>query len=331
MPCQPPKTAGFQLQPFGDPTDANGFFNLLSQHLNWLEIHNFSPATVKKRAIYVRSFALWCLERDLLTPLEIIKPVLEAFQRDLFRHRKPDGEPLAWSSQHLHLKEVRQFLAWLVKQNVIAFNPAAELELPKLPRSLPKAVLAHEEVELVLQQPDTTTPLGLRDRAILETLYSTGIRRAEVCALRLDHVHVDRQVLYIHLGKGQKDRYVPIGLQALQWIARYVEHARSQLCINANEQTLFLSVDGNPLQPDSLTEYASRYIKKAGIKKPGACHIFRHSMATAMHDHGADIRTIQAILGHERLDTTQIYTRVGLKKLLETHAQTHPAERKEAE
>ena len=118
---------------------------------------------------------------------------------------------------------------------------------------LPKAVLTHAEVELVLQQPDTTTPLGLRDRAVLEILYSTGIRRAEVCSLRLDDIHVDRQVLYIHRGKGQKDRYVPIGIQALIWIARYVEQAREKLCIDPNEQTLFLTNEGKPLQPDSLT------------------------------------------------------------------------------
>jgi integrase/recombinase XerD len=325
------RPAGYQLKPFGDPADIQGFTYLLGQHLRWLEVRNFSQATIKKRATYVRAFALWCLQRDLLKPLEISKPMLEAFQRDLFRRRKSDGKPLAWSSQHLHLKEVRQFLAWLVKQNFLAYNPAAELDLPKLPRSLPQAILTHDEVERILQQPATTTPLGLRDRAILETLYSTGIRRAEACALRLDHIHAARQVLYIHQGKGQKDRYVPIGLQALAWIARYVEQAREQFCLDASELTLFLTVDGKPLQPDSLTEYARRYIKQAGINKPGACHIFRHSMATAMHDHGADIRTIQAILGHERLDTTQIYTRVGIKKLLETHARTHPAERPEAD
>jgi integrase/recombinase XerD len=152
------------------------------------------------------------------------------------------------------------------------------------------------------------------------------MRRAEVCHLRLDHIHVDRQVLFIHQGKGQKDRYVPIGLRALTWIAHYLATARGQLAMDPKEQTLFLTVDGTPINPDSLTEYGRRYIKAAGIDKPGACHIFRHTMATLMHDNGADIRTIQAILGHEKLDTTQIYTRVGLQKLLDTHSRTHPAE-----
>ena len=323
--------SSFTLKPFGNSDDPRGFYQLLREHLAWLAVHNFSPTTVNKRGLYVRAFALWCLERDLLTPMVITKPMLEAFQRHLFRYRKHDGKPLAWSSQHLHLKEVRQFFAWLAKQNIIPFSPAAELDLPKLPKPLPKAILTIDEVERILQQPDTTTPLGLRDRAIFEILYSTGIRRAEVCGLMLDHIHVDRQALFVHLGKGQKDRYVPIGLRALAWIARYLTHARDQLCTDRGERTLFLTVDGTPLKPDSLTEYGRRYIQAADVGKPGACHIFRHTMATLMHDAGADIRVIQAILGHAKLDTTQIYTQVSLRKLLDTHSQTHPAEREEAD
>ena len=321
-----PQTS-YQLKPFGDADNATGFYQLLREHLTWLEIHNFSPSTVRTRATYVRAFALWCLQRDLMTPAVITKAMLEAFQRYLFRYRKHDGKPLAWSSQNLHLKEVRQFFAWLAKQNFIPFSPAAELVLPKLPKALPKAILTIDEVERILQQPETTTALGLRDRAMFEILYSTGIRRAEVCGLMLDHIHVDRQALFVHLGKGQKDRYVPIGLRALNWIARYIEHARDQLCTDRSERTLFLTVDGEPLKPDSLTEYGRRYIERAGVAKPGACHIFRHTMATLMHDAGADIRVIQAILGHAKLDTTQIYTQVSMKKLLDTHSQTHPAER----
>ena len=211
----------FTLKPFGCTEDANGFYQLLREHLMWLQVHNFSPSTLRTRGIYVRAFGLWCLERDLVTPTLITKPMLEAFQRHLFHVRQPNGQPLAWSSQHLHLKEVRLFFAWLAKQNVIPFSPAAELELPKQPKALPKAILSVDEVERILQQPDTTKPLGMRDRAIFEVLYSTGIRRAEVCNLRVDNIHVDRQVLFVDCGKGQKDRYVPIGLRALLWVARY--------------------------------------------------------------------------------------------------------------
>jgi len=314
------------MKPFGDANDPRGFWLLLKEHLQWLKVHNYSEATVRKRAVYVRSFALWALERDLARPAVITKPILESYQRYLYRYRKSDGKPLAWSGQHLHLKELRAFFSWLVRQNHLPFSPAAELELPKQPKTLPKAILSAEEVETVMAQPDTTTPLGMRDRAILETFYSTGIRRAELCNLRIDDVQVDRQCLFVSQGKGKKDRYVPIGMRALLWIARYAEGARDKLLMDQKESTLFLTADGQPIHPDTLTEYARRYIRAAGIDKPGACHIFRHTMATLMHDAGADLSLIQLILGHEKTETTQIYAKTSLKRLLEVHGKTHPAE-----
>lgn len=255
--------------------------------------------------------------------------MLESYQRYLYRYRKDNGEPLSWRSQNIHLSQVNQFFRYLVKFNHLPFNPASELELPKQPKSLPKAILSPDEVEQILAEPDVNTPLGLRDRAILETLYSSGIRRTELCRLRLEQIDVDRRAIFISKGKGQKDRYVPIGVRASIWIARYVDIVRDRLLLDSKEPGLFLTKDGNQIHPDTLTEYVRRYIKRAGIEKGGACHLFRHSMATAMLENGADIRYIQAILGHERLETTQIYTRTSLRKLLEVHGQTHPAEKPE--
>ena len=317
------------MQPFGDANDPHGFWRLLGEHTEWLRVHNYSEATIRKRAVYVRSFALWCLDRDLFQPRVITKPIIESFQRSLYRHRKQNGQPLAWSGQHLHLKEVRSFFAWLVKLNHLPFSPASEIDLPKQPATLPKAILSADEVERILSQPDTTTPLGIRDRAILETFYSTGIRRAEMCSLKIDDIQVDRQSLFVECGKGQKDRYVPIGLRALVWIARYVEQSRDKLLLDKKERTLFVTNHGEPLNPDTLTEYSRRYIAAAGVEKPGACHIYRHTMATLMFENGADIRVIQAILGHAKLDTTQVYTRVALAHLLKVHGATHPAEKKD--
>ena len=182
---------------FGDSTDPRGFWLLLQEHVTWLRVHNYSEATIRKRALYVRSFALWCFDRDLSSPAVINKPIIESFQRYLFRKRKANGQPLSWGSQHLHLKEVWAFFAWLTKVNHIPFNPAAEIELPKQPKTLPKAILSADEVEQVLSQPDATTTLGLRDRAILETFYSTGIRRAD----RHAGVGLDRPLR--RTGKGQ--------------------------------------------------------------------------------------------------------------------------------
>jgi len=317
------------MQPFGDASDPRGFWLLLQEHLTWLAVHNYSQYTIRTRGVYVRAFALWSLERDLTQPRAITKPILESFQRSLFRHRKANGQPLAWSGQHLHLKEVRAFFSWLVKANHLPFSPAAEIELPKQPKTLPKAILTADEVEQILAQPDTTTPLGLRDRAILETFYSTGIRRAELCSLRIDDLQVERRSLFVNQGKGSKDRYVPIGTRALLWIARYVEQARDRLLLDAKERTLFVTNQGEPLNPDSLTEYTRRYIQSAGVNKPGSCHLFRHTMATLMHDNGAELTAIQVILGHTKTETTQIYARTSLRRLLEIHDHTHPAERQE--
>ncbi len=317
--------------PFGDDRDPRGFWLLLLEHIEQMRVRGLAAATIRVRVAYVKSFALWCLDRDLMQPAHVTKPILESYQRYLFRYRKACGEPLSWRSQNMHIAQVNQFFRYLVKYNHLPFNPASELELPKQPKSLPKAILSPDEVERILAEPDTTTALGLRDRAILELLYSSGIRRAELCRLQLEQIDVDRRSLFVHKGKGQKDRYVPVGLRALTWVARYVADARERLLLDHKERTLFLTKDGEPLNPDTLTEYARRYIRSAGVDKSGACHIFRHTMATLMHENGADIRYIQAILGHERLETTQIYTQTSLRKLLEIHRQTHPAEKPEEE
>lgn len=322
-----PHLKRFLRRPFGDETDPRGFWRLLLEHLQNMQVRNYAADTIRLRALYVRAFAVWCLERDIEQPALVTKPLLESFQRHLYRLRKANGKPLSWTSQSMHLQEVNQFFRYLVKMNHLPMNPASEIELPKRPKSLPKAILTEDEVERILAEPDTTTPRGLRDRAIFEVFYSCGVRRAELCRLRIDQVDVERRTIFIERGKGQKDRYVPIGLRALLWIARYVEHARDQLQLDGKEPTLFLAGDGKPINPDTLTEYARRYIVSAGVKKQGACHIFRHTMATMMLDNGADIRFIQAILGHERMETTQIYTRTSLRKLLEVHGATHPAEK----
>jgi integrase/recombinase XerD len=136
--------------------------------------------------------------------------------------------------------------------------------------------------------------------------------------------------MFIREGKGNKDRVVPIGQRALNWISVYIESARNELLVDRNERTLFITNAGQPLEPDSLTEYVRHYIDQSGIGKKGSCHLFRHTMATLMHENGADIRFIQAMLGHAKLTTTEIYTQVSIRKLQQIHDLTHPASRLEA-
>jgi integrase/recombinase XerD len=172
--------------------------------------------------------------------------------------------------------------------------------------------------------PDTGTPLGLRDRAMMEILYATAIRRGELIALQLYDVDYGRTTLMIRQGKGNKDRVVPLGERAKSWLAAYRDQVRPGLVAGRDDGTLFLSRDGRALEPKRLSEKVRGYVERAAIAKPGSCHLLRHTAATLMLEGGADIRFIQALLGHESLETTQIYTRVSITKLAQIHAATHP-------
>jgi integrase/recombinase XerD len=211
-----------------------------------------------------------------------------------------------------------------VRERLVATNPAADLELPRKGIRLPAAVLTAAEAEQILAVPDVRTPLGLRDRAILETFYSTGIRRFELAGLHVGDLDLAAGVLAVRQGKGKKDRFVPIGDRAAAWVAAYLREVRPLLAMHQDEGVLFLSSDGLPIPPETLSTLLNRIVRAAGIGKPGACHIFRHTMATLMLEGGADIRYIQQMLGHANLDTTQIYTHVAIHTLKAVHAATHP-------
>ncbi len=213
----------------------------------------------------------------------------------------------------------------MARQHHILHNPASELELPRIGFRLPKAVLTASEAEQVINQANVHDPLGLRDRAILETLYSTGMRRLELVNLTLWDLDLERATAIIRQGKGKKDRAIPLGDRAALWVRKYLEEARPHLASEPDERIVFLSNAGEPLSLDYLTELVRGYVDAADVGKRGACHLFRHTMATLMLEGGADIRFIQAMLGHADLKTTQIYTHVAIRQLQEIHRATHPA------
>jgi integrase/recombinase XerD len=190
-------------------------------------------------------------------------------------------------------------------------------------------VLNPQEAEAVLRQPDRRTATGLRDRALLELLYSTGLRRAEVAGLRLGQVDAVRRVVLVQAGKGQRDRVVPIGRRALRWVARYLRRSRPQLVGSEDPGYLFLNRRGRPFRLNRLSERVAAYVRAAGLAKRGSCHLFRHTMATALLEGGADVRDVQEMLGHASLATTARYTHVSIARLQVVHARAHPAERRE--
>jgi integrase/recombinase XerD len=307
------------------PHDAQGLAAYVLRYLAWLQVHNYAAPTVQNRQSYLGVFVAWCSERGLVTPREITKPILERYQRSLYTHRKTNGEPLTFRAQHARLIPVRAFFKWCAKQNYLLYNPASEIELPRLEHRLPKHVLTKSEVEQVLAQPDTSEAMGLRDRAILEVFYSTGMRRSELMGLGLFDLDRERGTVMIRQGKGKKDRMIPIGERAVTWIDRYQAQVRPDLVIERGNATLFLTQAGEAFTPDRLTQLVRGYVNAADTGKSGSCHLLRHTMATLMLENGADIRYIQAMLGHAELSTTQIYTQVSIRKLKEIHSATHPA------
>jgi integrase/recombinase XerD len=297
----------------------------ISRYLVWMRSQNYSERTVEARAAYLNRFAAWCAERDLFAAGEVSEAVLERYKRHLYRARKADGKPLCFRTQRNQLVPLRGLFRWLYRCRELPANPAADLEMPRMEKRLPKAVLSREEAEAVLSQPDLKTPLGIRDRAILEVFYSTGLRRGELAALRLEALDASRGLLIVRQGKGKKDRVVPIGERALKWTQRYLEEARPKLTDDPDERTLFLGDRGRPWHVKYLSAMVAAHVRAAEIGKEGSCHLFRHTCATLMLENGADIRYIQQLLGHACLATTEVYTQVSIRQLKEVHTRTHPA------
>jgi integrase/recombinase XerD len=298
---------------------------MMRDYLQALAIQNYSEQTIGNREFLLRQFIQWCQERGIADPVEVTRPILERYQRYLFLYRKKNGEPMSFRSQHSRLVPLRMWFRWMTRRNHLLHNPASELELPRLGQPLPRNILSASEVEQILQLCDVADSIGLRDRAVIEVLYSTGIRRGEIVALKLYDLSLDRGVLLVRQGKGKKDRYVPIGERAIAWLEKYIREARPQLAIEPDDMTVFLTAQGEPFCLDHMTSNVKARIDAAKLGKTGACHLFRHTMATLMHENGADIRFIQEILGHVKLETTQIYTHVSIRTLQQVHASTHPA------
>lgn len=313
------------LKAVGDPTDPKGLLAFMNRYLDALRLKHYTDATLWNVERYVRDFIEWCDIRSLRTPQEITKPILEAYQRHLYYYRMSNGKPLSIYSQRSKLGPLRGWFKWLTQQNYLLYNPASELTLPKIARRLPKAILTADEVEQVMAQVDVTKAMGIRDRAMLEVLYSTGIRRMELQRLSVFAVDVERGTLLVQQGKGKKDRVVPLGERACLWVGRYLNDVRPNYVVDDMENTLFLTRLGEPFNDVWMSRTVASYIDKANIGKRGACHLFRHTMATLMLENGADIRYIQAMLGHAELSTTEIYTQVSIKALKAVHSKTHPA------
>ena len=297
-------------------------------HLRWAEVSRLAPMSLVLRQRGLARFVAWAHERGLRHPRELTRQVLEAYQRHLYLARSQrDGAPLGLRTQQQLIGAVRGWCKWLTREGHIPANPAADLEMPRMPRSLPRTLLSVDQVRQLMAQPDIEGLTGVRDRAMLELLYGTGMRRSELMNLQLGDVDLTQATVFIRQGKGRRDRYVPMGQSARHWVARYAAEVRPMLTGQVQDTqsgwTLFLTDYGEPFEQNRLSGMVAGHLRRIGVEQ-GSCHALRHACATHMLEAGAELRYIQVLLGHADLSTTQIYTHVAIGKLMAVHAATHP-------
>lgn len=289
-----------------------------------------SPATQKSYRCDLLQFADWVGDQaELQNPGDLTTAVLEKYQMHLMLRRsrrdKKKARTLTAASRNRNLAELKGFFRYLRKSCRLLSNPALELESAREPKRLPKVILTVAEVARLLMAIPRKTAVGQRDRAAAEVLYGAGVRRAELLGLELSALRLTEGFVQV-LGKGQRERVVPLGQAAVQALKVYLRHGRPRL-LRGEHQALFLSgFHGGPVSETELMASLRKRARRAGIKKRLGYHVFRHSCATHLLRAGADIRSIQALLGHAHLNTTAIYTRVDITDLQKTLQQYHPRE-----
>lgn len=279
----------------------------------WLE-DGLSRNTLQSYRRDLGQFALWLGKRSAI--------LIEATDADLcaylaFRYDRPGKA----SSTRRFVSSARRFFLFALRTGEIVVDPSLKLAAPKLPRPLPKS-LSETDVDRLLQTPDCTAPLGLRDRAMLETLYATGLRASELVDLSVAAVSLDASFVRVR-GKGDKDRLVPLGEEAHAWIRRYLSEARPGLAHGRLNNALFITRRGGAMTRQAFWHLIKRYAAHAGLP-PISPHVLRHAFATHLINHGADLRVVQLLLGHANISTTQIYTHVARERLKLLHAVHHP-------
>jgi integrase/recombinase XerD len=250
---------------------------------------------------------------------------LSAYQTALYAEEKRNGERISVQTQCNRLTALKAFFGYLWREGKLLINPAAQVQLPRVRRKLPRANLTPREAIQLIEAAGTRTPLGLRDRAIIEVLYGTGVRNAELRQLTLSDL--GERTLTIRGGKGGKDRVVPLGKISAAVVSDYLQQARPQLAKKDGVFNLFLTKNGRPMGTLAVIKVVERAARSAGIKKYVHPHLLRHACATHMLRGGADIRHIQKLLGHASLQTTQLYTLVEIGDLKTVHRLYHPRER----
>ena len=295
----------------------------LGAFLEDLAARNYAASTIRTNREVLHLLFAFLKAQRVRDVRAVREDELVAFARHLAERETRWRTPMSPSTQALYIGVVRGFFAWLDAHSLILRNPAAELELPKT-KPLPRGILSEAQARRLMTTPDPWTLWGLRDRAILETLYGTGLRLRECQRLRLGDLDLAGRTLLIRDGKGRKDRIVPLAARAAAAVDLYLREARPRMLRDSRVRELFLSFRGRPLSQTALSLALHAYGRRAKIPGPVSPHVLRHTCATHLLQGGADIRHVQALLGHKNLDTTALYTRVAVKDLRQVLEKRHP-------
>lgn len=294
----------------------------LKRFLKDLAYGGFTTRSVETYRGDVCAFLAYVQAQKIERPTEITVEVLKAYQAHLFECTGSRGRRLTLATQAHHLAAVRRLFAYFYRKGLILTDPTRALTMPRVRRKLPAVILTVAEVLRFLKAIDIRHPLGVRDRAMFETLYSTGLRASELSALVPEDLDLVEGLVRVRRGKGQKSRVVPLGRIAAEWIRRYLDEVRPPHL--SPGRPLFVSCRGQALTRGCLSELARRWGTKAQLKKKVTCHVFRHTCATHMLRGRASLRHIQELLGHADPNSTQIYTHVEILDLKRVHQRCHP-------
>jgi len=296
-------------------------------YLENLAVRNYAQGTIDSKIVHLRFFRNYCEQCGIKQAKDVTRKDILGFQAYLFRHRKKkDGQPMAIGTQKHILGDVQQLFGYMVREGYLLQNPTSDLNMPRRERRLPKTILTVKDIDAIMKVPDISTPVGLTNRAIIETFYGAGIRRSELVNLDIENFQADSGILQIIQGKGKKDRYTPIGKRAIKWIEKYLAEARPVHCDDEGESALFVGQTGKRFSVSRMCGKMHDIIKKSGIRKSGSTHLFRHAYATHVLGNGCDIRVLQELMGHADISATQIYTHVSIGQLQDAHARFHPAQ-----
>ena len=282
----------------------------------WLE-DGLSRNTLESYRRDLLKFSAWLEKQRGASLLQATHADIQGFLAHLVGEQKAKA-----ASTSRAISSLKRLFRYLLRQNKVDADPTLQIATPKLPRSLPKS-LTEQDVEQLLNAPDVSTPLGIRDRTMFEVLYATGLRVSELVTLRIAQVSMDMGVVRV-MGKGSKERLVPLGEEALDWLRRYMAEGRAVLLAGKVSDALFVTARAAAMTRQMFWYLIKRHAKHGGLNKSLSPHTLRHAFATHLLNHGADLRVVQLLLGHADISTTQIYTHVARERLKQLHAKHHP-------